>query len=77
MTALEVLSNHDEWHQKNLNHVGNKQPKRESGKWIKPEMNGSEGVPTQPTDRPGKNNEKKTHCTNVFGDPAREKLETA
>src|ERR1700730_15036 len=73
--ALNVLAEHDQRHQENLNHVRNKQPEHEAHWRIELQRFRDHQIPTQPQDRPNKNEQKETERTNVLRDPYRKLIE--
>lgn len=73
--ALEVLSDHDEGHEKYLYHVGQEEPEYEAGVWVEAEVFGAEHVPAEPEDGPAEDEQEEAHGADVVGDPHGELVE--
>src|SRR5580692_2585703 len=73
--ALNVLAKHDQGHQENLNHVRNKQPEHEAHWRIEAQRGRGQQIPTQPENRPAKDDQKEPDRTHPVGDPYRKFVE--
>lgn len=67
MSSLDILADHDQGHEMNLNEVGDKQPEDEGRIGIKAQRGGSKDVPGQPGDGPKEDDEEEAHSANLFG----------
>src|ERR1700704_2512411 len=72
MTALQVLSYHDQRHQEDLDHVREKQPENKSRIRIEPQGAGRQGVPAQPDQGPHEDHQEKAHRADPVRDPDRQ-----
>jgi hypothetical protein len=69
VAAHQVLANHDQRHEQNLNHVGNEQPEHESHRRIELPSGRSQHIPAQPADGPSENAQEEPHRADADGDP--------
>ena len=70
--ALDVLPDHDQRHQQDLNDVGDEQIEDEAHRRIEPHRLRREQVPAQPDHRPGEDDQEEPHGADPFGDEHRE-----
>jgi UDP-N-acetylmuramoylalanine-D-glutamate ligase len=58
LPALNILADHNQWHQKNLDYIRDKQPEHEGHRRVKLHRLRRQQIPAQPDHRPNKNDEK-------------------
>src|SRR6266481_9329055 len=72
LAALFVLSDHQEGHQKDLDHVRDEKPEHEAHRQIELKTWRSEKIPPQPKYRPDENQKEERHGSDMFGYPDRQ-----
>ena len=77
MAPLDILADHDQRHQKQLNQIGNEQPKCKCHWRIELQSTWHEQIPRQPHDSPDQDGEKETHGADPLGDPASQAVKGA
>jgi hypothetical protein len=75
MASLDVLTNHDQRHQQQLNQVRDEQPERKCCRRIELQRTRDEKIPCQPHNRPYQHYEKEPHGADVIGDPASQPIQ--
>jgi hypothetical protein len=69
VVGQQVLTNHDQWHEQYLDHIGYEQPEHE-GHWrIELPRRGGQQIPAQPADCLSENTQEERHRADANSDP--------
>ena len=75
MSALNVLPDHDQRHEENLDQVRDEKPEHEAHRRVKLKAFRRQHVPAQPDHGPAEDDEKEAHGPDIRGDPHREAIQ--
>lgn len=68
MAGLDVLADKNEGHEVDLNEIGNENPEDESRVGVETKVFWADNVPSEPSKRPAKDDNKKAESANFLGD---------
>lgn len=76
VSSLQVLSDQEERHEEDLNHVRYEEPENEGRERIELPVDGRENIPPKPGESPCEYDEEKSHGTNAIRDTDGESVES-